>query len=315
MKLEPDKQITLTQISLAMLLSRYGISDFTFEVIREGIANSSAVIQTGNKKYVARVYAQGKDVDDILFEISFQGYLRRAGVPIPVIQKNTNGKELTVFETEKRRWQAVLMDFVEGQSVTVNPSDVLIAQLATLHAKMHRMGMEVSKQLDRPKKLWKDLHDTLAVKVEKTTIGGQAVQDCIHRIKEYRYVLSPDLPYGYNHLDIDFDGNVITRGDHVMGIVDFDDVQYSPIVVCLGYTLWNILDDNGKEAMFRYLEVYEKIRPLTSSERSALPNVVFFRNYFMVMIRLLLWEEDTPIEDITDLICLEKEIPKMLSMV
>lgn len=313
MKLEPDNQINLNKDVLDTILNEYGISEFAFEPIKEGIANSSAFIQSSNKKYVVRVYAQGKKDEDIVFEINFQDYLREHDIPIPVIHKNSNGQELTIVEIDNKRWQVILMDFVEGQSVTIKPSFELIAELARIQAKMHLLGIEFIKLNPRPNHLWTELHDGLASKVENTSVGGQEVKDLIERIKKYSYPLSPDLPYGYNHLDIDFDGNVLTKENRVNGIVDFEDLKYSPVTVCLGYSLWNILDDEGLESMKHYLNEYEKVRPLTSLEYEALPNVVFFRNYVMAIIRLLLWEEDTPIEDIKGILKLEKEIPIFLS--
>lgn len=309
MKLEPDNQIDLTKETLATILSVYDIQNFTFMPINEGIANSSARIESEGKKYVARVYAQGKNDADILFEISFQDYLREHSIPIPVIYKNKDGNELTITEIDGKRWQIILMNFIEGQSVTIKPSYELITELATLQAKMHLLGLEFAKNSSKPKKLWADLHDSLAPKVESTNVGGKEVQDLIQRIKTYSYPLKSNLPYGYNHLDIDFDGNVLTKDNRVSGIVDFEDLQYSPTIVCLGYSLWNILDDEGVDAMRHYLKEYKKMRSLTSVEYEALPNVILFRNYVMVIIRLLLWNKDTPIEDITNLIRLEKEIP------
>jgi ethanolamine-phosphate phospho-lyase len=311
-KLHPDNQIALTQEALTLVLGAYGIDEFSFEPINEGISNSSARIKSGSKKFVLRVYAQGKEDGDILFEINFQDYLRAHGIPIPVIHKNKNGEELTSFEVDGKSWQAILMDLVEGQSITTQPSYELIGELATIQAKMHLLGMEFATTVDRPRKLWIDLREGHVSKVENTTVGGQEVRSLIERIKNYSYPLNPKLPYGYNHLDLDFDGNVITKENKLSGIVDFEDLQYSPVIACLGFSLWNILDDEGLDAMKHYLQVYEKVRPLTALEYEALPNVVFFRNYVMVVIRLLLWDKDTPIEDITDLLTLEKDIPVLL---
>jgi len=312
-KLHPDNQITFTQELLARILDAYSITIFSFEPINEGISNSSARIQTHDKKLVLRVYAQGKEDKDISFEINFQDYLRAHDIPIPAIHKNNNGSGLTSVEIDGKRWQAILMDLVEGQSITTNPPYELIGELATTQAKMHLLGMEFATTLDTPKKLWTDLRDGHASKVENTTVGGQEIRSLIERIKNYSYPLNPELPYGYNHLDLDFDGNVLTKENRISGIVDFEDLQYSPVIVCLGFTLWNILDDVGIAAMKHYLREYENIRPLTPLEYETLPNIVFFRNYVMVVIRLLLWDKDTPIEDITDLLSLEKDIPFLLS--
>jgi Ser/Thr protein kinase RdoA (MazF antagonist) len=311
-KLEPQNQFPIARDPIAKILATYGITEFIFEPINEGIANASARIESAGKKYVARVYAQGKKDGDVIFEMEFQDFLRGRGIPIPVIYKNTDGKELTVVEIDGRRWQVILMDFVEGQSITPHPSRELISGLARLQAKMHLFGAEFAKSVDRPKKIWAGLRDGMVSKVEDTTVGGQEVQNLLRRIKTYSYPLSPDLSYGYNHLDIDFDGNVLTKDNRVSGIVDFEDLQYSPAVVCLGYSLWNILDDDGTESMRQYLAEYEKIRPLVPLEREALPHVIFFRNYVMAVIRLLVWNHDTPISDIRNLLKLEKEIPSLL---
>lgn len=312
MKLNPHNQISLNKEVLATILNQYGIKDFTFEAIEEGIANSSAFIQSDSKKYVVRVYAQGKKDEDITFEINFQDYLRENGIPIPIIYKNNRGQELTIADIDDKRWQVILMDFVEGKSVTVKPSYNLIAELARMQAKMHLLGIGFVKLNSRPTVLWTNLQDSLAPKLTKIPVEGEDVSELIERIKKYNYTLNPSLPYGYNHLDIDFDGNVLTKDNKVSGIVDFEDLQYSPIIVCLGFSLWNILDDEGFEAMKYYLNEYEKVRPLTLLEYEVLPNVIFFRNYVMAIIRLLLWEKDTPIEDIQGILKLEKEIPILL---
>ncbi len=311
-KLAPEKQIHLTQKNISLICATYGISDFAFEPINQGIENSSARIESNNKKYVLRVYIQGKKDEDILLEINFQDYLREHNIPIPLIYKNSDGQELNIVEIDSKRWQTILMDLVEGQSVTENPSFELIADLAHLQAKMHLLGIEYTENNKVSKEIWTELRDSHASKVEHTTVGGKEAQDLIKRIKAYNYKLDSDLPYGYNHLDIDFDGNVITKDNKVSGIIDFDDLAYSPIIVCLGYSLWNILDDNGIDAMKHYLREYEKVRPLSPLEYEALRHVVYFRNYVIAIIRLLLWDADTRERDIVSLIKLEKEIPNLL---
>ena len=300
----------ITKKSIAKILGAYAISDFSFEPISEGIANMSLIIESGVKKYMLRVYAQGRKTDeDIAFEISFQDYLRTRGIPVPAIYPNTEGKELSILEINGKRWQFILMQFVEGKSVTIHPAPELITELANLQARMHLLGMEFIKVTDRPKHLWIDLHDSLARKLESTPVKDKDVLDFIARVKSYNYPLDPNLPYGYNHLDIDFDGNVLTKDNKVSGIVDFDDLKYSPLIVCLGYSLWNILDDEGIDAMRSYLKEYEKVRPLTYVEHEALPHIVLFRNYVIGIVRLLLWDEVTPIADIENILKLEKEIP------
>lgn len=311
-KLEPYNQIDSTYDSIAQILSEYAIPNFTFKPINEGISNTSFVIEDQKNKYVLRVYAQsGKTSNEILFEIEFQDHLRAHGIPIPLTYKNTLGKELSIIEIAGKEWQCVLMQFIEGKSITENPSSELISELAQLQAKIHILGIEFAKTKGVQGKVLSELRDSISEKITDVPVKTKDVLDFIERIKQYTYRLDENLPYGYNHLDIDFDGNVLVKDGKISAILDFDDLRYSPAVVCLGYSLWNILDDEGVDVMKDYLNEYQKIRPLNSLEMNALQHVIFFRNYVLGLIRLMLWKEDTPIEDITNLIKLEKDIPSI----
>lgn len=314
-KLDPDKQILITRENLEIILLTYGISIFDFIPIDQGIANTSILIQSDNKKHVLRIYAQDRNTDqDILLELNFQDFLREKGIPIPIIYKNIFGVELNLVEISGKKWQVILMDFINGNSVTPSPSIELITDLANIQAKMHLYGEEFSDQVKIPKEKWRNLSDNLASKITDIQIKKEEVLGFLERVKAYNYGLPESLPCGYNHLDIDFDGNVITENNKVNGIVDFEDLQYSPVIVCLGYTLWNILDDQGLEIMKKYLEEYEKIRSLTEEEKIVLPNVIFFRNYVIGVVRLLLWDEKTDLKDFEDILQLEKDIPVVFNM-
>ena len=109
----------------------------------------------------------------------------------------------------------------------------------------------------------------------------------IERVRKFRYPLDPALPHGWNHLDIDFDGNVLVKDNKIRAILDFDDLDYSPSVVCLGFTLWDIFFDGGEALMREYLAEYQKIRQLTKEECETLPHVIQFRNYIVFVINLL----------------------------
>ncbi len=309
-KLNSEKQISANKEIITKILVEYSISNFTFQPINEGIANSSFIIQSDEQKYVLRIYAQGKNDKDILFEINFQDYLRSNGIPIPAIYPNKNNKELTIIKENGLEWQCILMEFIEGQSVTPHPSTELNIELAKLQARMHILGIDFTNTINNSIKL-SELQDSLAKEIKETPVTNNDVPEFIERVKNFNYQLDSSLPYGYNHLDIDFDGNVITKDNHIVGIIDFEDLKYSPPVVCLGYTLWNILDDEGIDAVINYLNAYEEIRPLTSLESKTLPHVIFFRNYVIGILRLLLWKKDRNINDILDILQLEKEIPKM----
>ncbi len=313
MKLHPDKQLEITQPAIAQILSLYAISDFTFQPIKAGIENTSVYIETGGKKCVLRIYSQGKKPDNIIFlELEFQDYLRTRGIPIPHIYPTLQNQPLAIVEINGKRWQAILMEFKEGMSTEIHPNNALLAELARTQANMHILGMEFAKKAATLQPPIAIVTVETAGKIKTSPIQTKEMLDFINRAKSFAYRLDPLLPHGYNHLDLDFDGNVIVTGNTIAAIVDFDDLKYSPAVMCLGFTLWKILNDKGIEGFRYYLNEYQKVRPLTEPERQALPHIVFFRNYEVGIILLLLWEHDTPLTDILAILQLEKELPELL---
>ncbi len=312
MKLHPDKQLEISHENLTHILSLYNILDFTFKLFDGGIENTSVYIKTDQQEYVLRIYCQNKKTDnDILLEIEFQKYLRANGIPIPFLYRTNENQELGIVTIDNKRWQVVLMEFKEGKSIEAHPTPELLTQLAHIQAKMHLLGIKFAEFTNHPKESITTITGSIAERISKSPLQTEEVLGFIERAKSYAYYLDTTLPHGYNHLDLDFAGNVLTKDDEITAIIDFDDLKYSPIIMCLGFTLWNILNDKGPQACKLYLNEYEKIRPLRQTERQELPNIIFFRNYEVGIIRLLLWEENTPMEDITRILELEKEIPNL----
>jgi fatty-acyl-CoA synthase/long-chain acyl-CoA synthetase len=58
--------------------------------------------------------------------------------------------------------------------------------------------------------------------------------------------LDDSLPKGLSHFDFDID-NILTKNDRVTAILDFGDMECLPLVVCLGYTLWDVLLENREQ--------------------------------------------------------------------
>jgi Ser/Thr protein kinase RdoA (MazF antagonist) len=309
LKMHPETQIQISNEIIARILKEYDIFTFSTEPIHQGIQNTSLIIISDNKKYVLRIYSQTALSDKISLEVTFQDYLKSHGVPVPTIYPNTKGNKITAVSVDGKDWQCLLMEFISGNSVTEHPSDILIGALARMQAKMHILGTQYSHGSAHQKK--EELHIETKEVPTLLPIDDEKITAFVGRATRHRYIFNKDLLYGYNHLDVDFDGNVLTEGDDIAGIIDFDDLAYSPAVLCLGYSLWNLLDDEGIDAARLYLKSYEEVRPLTQLEHEALPHAMIFRNYMIGLVRLKLWEKSTPIEDILKLLDLETEIPKL----
>ncbi len=285
-KLCSKNKFNPTKESISLALQQYRIFDFDFRPITKGIANTTIYIRSKNKELILRFYAQHRKTDeDIIFELNFQNYLRENEIPIPKIYTSINGDQLTFLVINRKKWQIVLMEFISGTSKTDHTPE-LIKELSLLQARMHILGTRFSYPLKREGKSWKKLEDYYAIYIKNTHGHPKTVRDFIIRAKNFTYPLDQKLPFGYNHLDLDLDGNVIVKNNRIKGIVDFDDLSYSPISVCLGYSLWNVLHDENMRSMKKYLKYYESIRPLEESERLALLKIILFRNYEIGALRL-----------------------------
>lgn len=285
-KLSAEK-IDLTRDVVEQILQSYRITDFTFKPFTQGIANTTVGITSNGRQYVLRIYALNRKTDDqILFELDFQNYLRRNGVPIPNVCTTIAGDKLTIVHANKKRWQVVLFEFVEGRSKTRNHTLRLTKELALLQARMHVLGRQfpVANTIDMSR--WGVLQDYYACYLTDTSNYSVDIGDFISKAKRFSYEFQQPLPYSYNHLDLDLDGNVIVNSGRIQAVIDFDDLAYSPSVVCLGYSLWNVLHDAGLIRAKQYLAHYEQVRPLSEYERQVLPDVVRFRNYEIGALRL-----------------------------
>lgn len=289
------KKILLGNEVMWEILRCYGIADFTYEAFTQGIANTTMRVVAGDDQYVLRIYALDRKTDSqILFELNFQEYLRQNGIPTPRVQANLKGERLTIVMSAGWRWQVVLFEYIKGKSRTKRHTVQLIRELGSLQARMHVLGGQFSARADA--KHIKVLRDYYACNLTETSRYSVNIQQFVAKAKQFRYELDPALPCSYNHLDLDLDGNVIVEGGHIQGVIDFDDLAYSPTVVCLGYSLWNVLHDAGDSRMRQYLNWYQRIRPISKAEKQVLSSVVRFRNYEIGALRLFRTKQPTCME-------------------
>jgi len=304
-KIYDDKQLTVTQERVALILRSYNIHDFSYEVIQGGLENTSLRITAPDKKYVLRIHRQGKKIDEHLsFELAFEDYLRKKSIPIPHVHPNAEGKEFTVIEFDGFRWLIILMDFAEGESVTEHYTRELIDDLAPIQARMHLLGIEYAKKYPG-EKVWTELTEMFSERIKDTSVYDKELAEFIERARSFRYLFDPRLPHGWNHLDLDLIGNVLVKDNKVSAIIDFDDLDYSPAIVCFGYSLWAVFFADGEDMMRQYLREYTKVRPLNEKELDALPHIMLFRNYAIGMIELVLWKR---LKNMEKFMKLEREI-------
>ncbi len=291
-KINPELQLKPTTSILNKILKQYDLRLISFKLFKDGVENTSMLVSTNSGKFVLRIYRKNrKKIKIVEQELRLMDFLRQNGIPIPQILPNTHGRHITIFPYQNHRWNCIMMEFSQG----VHPkkySTRFIQELAITQAKMHVLGKQFAKKEKKKNPVWKFLKEGyFASKIKTETIKKQKVKNILERTKNFAVQLPNGLPQGYNHLDITHD-NILVKNNHLSAILDFDDACYSPMVVCLGYVLWDVLYITRKPSnLLTYLSAYQRHRKLTKKEIAVLNSVLHFRNYVIGAMEILFWGE------------------------
>jgi Ser/Thr protein kinase RdoA (MazF antagonist) len=286
-KLSPENLFVPSQKSVGAILARYNLPLTRFEDAASGIENLTLLVWSESKKYVLRVYPQNKKSDaDILLELDFMSHLRKNGLPLPAILSSTENQPLVVCEFENKKWQCFLMEYAQGAHPKAYTPEVL-DHMATLQARMHTLGEQYAKTHNIPSGRSALRETYVTDELLKNNALESDLRDFLMRVNSFVVELDDSLPRGLSHFDYDID-NVLTQHDRVTAILDFGDMECMPLVVCLGYTLWDVLFEKGgsQELVSRYLQKYQEVRQLNPGEQEVLVQIILFRHYVITTVRI-----------------------------
>lgn len=279
-KLAPEQQIKADKQTLSAIMENYGLKIRSFSVAGNGIENTTFIINTGSAKFALRVYKKNKKkTSGIQQELDFMQFLYENGLPVPQVFPNTQNKLITQFKNSGTIWNCILMEHMSGTHSPVY-SPKLIKDLAVAQAQMHKLGIAYAKHQSHSNKLSAKITDKeFLPNITLGKIKNPEFRQFLERDKRYILQLDKSLPRGFNHNDYDNE-NTLAVGGQLSAILDFDDLSYSPTVLCLGYTLWDVFfESQSLDAMYLYLKEYQKIRKLNRKELAAIKPVMLFRNY------------------------------------
>jgi Ser/Thr protein kinase RdoA (MazF antagonist) len=159
--------------------------------------------------------------------------------------------------------------------------------MATLQAKMHTLGEQYAQTHNIPSGRSALREASVADGLLNNSAGNSYLRDFLKRVNAFVVELHDALPKGLSHFDYDID-NVLTKNARVTAILDFGDMECLPLVVCLGYTLWDVLFEKGgsAELVARYLQIYQGVRQLNQSEQDVLLQIILFRHYVITTVQM-----------------------------
>lgn len=305
MSYKKSGQFPASHKGLAALLKQYDIDSFSYYAAKSGIENATFVVAANDeKRFVLRIYRQNRKTDrEMVRELEFMERLRAKELPVPKVYKNIRGANITEIELEGTAWKAILMEFKPGFHAK-NYSRKVIELLAKFQAAMHLEGLEFAKSLNDTKALKYLAETEFTHLITEEKLKDQKRAAFIERAKKFRYDFDHSLPCGYSHFDYDVENILVDDSDNITGILDFDDMQYAPVVMCLAYTLWTVLLAEDNQAVKKYIDAYEQTRQLSREERKAIAPIMLFRHY--VIGSLCVLRDEMSDEDLQTFLRLEK---------
>ena len=288
-KLNVEHQFFLTPSSIGKILREYGLRLKSFSRPKAGIANTTAIVKTNKGAFALRIYRQRrKSLSKIQEEVRFALFLKDHGIPVPAILPDLKGKLIHKQYVGKKSWTCLLMERIPGRTDT-KYLPKLVSQLARVQAKMHILGEKFARQQSNlPRPQWVLNCPNHIVRFNSSTLPSKRARDFFDRTRKFSVRLNNRLPLGYNHMDIGY-GNLLVYKGKLSAILDFDDVEYGPIVSCLAYILCDIIFFTQNISRVReYLKVYLKLRKLTKFEIQNLLGVMAYRNYIVGGVVMML---------------------------
>jgi homoserine kinase type II len=260
--------------------------------IKQGVENSNYILEAGTGRYILTLYEKRVKRADLPFFLGLMEHLAAAGVPCPKPVR-TRDDDVT---RELAGRAAAVTGFLPG-SMTQRITPEQCAELGRALAKMHVAAAGFG--LHRPNALsltgWEKLAND-CVPTADTVRKGLA--DVLEDELSYLRAAWPDnLPRGVIHADL-FPDNVFFNGNTLCGVIDFyfacEDLFAYDLAICIN--AWCFERDmtfNITKAR-SLLKGYEKHRPLSPAERSALPILARGSALRFLLTRLYDWLNQVP---------------------
>ena len=279
--------------ALSAFLSAYDLGEaIAFKGIAEGVENSNFLLETPKGRFILTLFEKRVNADDLPYFMGVMDHLAEKGFPAPLPVKAKDGLALRTLNGRP----AVIITFLTGVSPrkpNVRQCKALGKGLAQFHQALSDYTGSRSNDLSCAD--WRSMFegregqaDALSPHLsDKITTDLDALE--AHWPK--------NLPVGVIHADL-FPDNAFFLGDDLSGVIDFyfacNDALVYDIAVCLN--AWCFENTRGEYNITKgraLLTGYESVRPLSDTEKAALPILARGAAMRFFLTRLIDWA-DTP---------------------
>jgi homoserine kinase type II len=260
----------ITDEELNALLAAYDAGEaLAFKGIAEGVENSNFLLETTAGRFILTVYEKRVRVEDLPFFMGVMETLADQGVAAPRPVRTREGGLTAII----RGKACALITFLNG----VSPKRPQAAQCRAVGEALAHMHLALEgTALNRPNSL--SLPDWRTLVLPRLAQAEALQPGLAERLEADLAALAANwpegLPQGVIHADL-FPDNVLFLGAQVSGLIDFyfactDALAYD-LSICIN--AWCFEPDrsfNLTKAQ-NLIAGYHAVRPLTATEREALP--------------------------------------------
>lgn len=251
-------------------ISQYNVGEvLSFKGIAEGVENSNYLLRTTENQFILTLYEKRVNADDLPFFLGLMEHLAskeiNCATPIP----DKNGKLLKQLCGRP----AALISFLDGLSV-MRPDPRQCQQLGAAMAEMHIAVEDFKRTRENDLSLngWASLAKKCGDRADECHQGlAKIISDELTFLKGN---WPSFLPKGIIHADL-FPDNVFFLDDQLSGLIDYyfachDILAYD---IAISINAWCFEKDGSFNVTkaSNLIAGYNKVRPLSDEEISALP--------------------------------------------
>jgi len=251
------------------------------------------IIAADGRQYVLKISAAGVDPAVIDFQIEALLHIERAdpGIPVPRMVRSRDGELRCWISTSRGRHQVRMLSYLPGIPYQQGPAPSLSAlyQVGAFLARLNRALRGFSHPAAGHFMPW-DITNGLVFKGQLREMLSDDVHALVtptlRRLEHEVYPLLPSLRRQVIHQD-GHGANLLresVHSDKVVGIIDFGDMVYGPLICDLAVSLADFIDagPGPVEAAAAMCRGFQSVLPLQSKETDLLLDLVVARQILIL---------------------------------
>ncbi len=243
-----------------------------------GYENENYLIKAEGAQYIFKTYASAKSTTELLkAECKALLYLQsktvsKTPIPIPFL----SGEFVKTIALKKEQKCCRMLSFLHGDFLgDISPNKLLMGNLGTFISDINQKLEGFHSDTIRARNYEWDLQNLLLNRKYISTIPDAKQRRVVaYFFQKFELIVAPcipDLRKAYIHSDFN-EWNVLVKEDQALGLIDFGDMVYSPLVNEVATALAYISYDKGSffDWTTPFLKAYHQVVPLKKKELSLL---------------------------------------------